>query len=297
MSLQPHSYDLFPPEFDHAFYRSRHQDLRSFSDAQLEVHYVNHGRNEGRLSSAAACRDGFAEILRELHPALEIGPFDSPILPRSDTKFADHLSTEQLRERAAAIPDRIPAQVPDIHYVTPAGDLSTIPDRFKLVLSSHAIEHQPDLIGHLQQVGRLIDSGGYYALLIPDCRYCFDHFLPPSTIAEIIDAHFEGITTRHRLRSLIEHRALNTHNDPVRHWNGDHGPDDSNVLKRIEAAIAEWQHSAGSYIDVHAWQFTPDSFRGITASLFELGMTELRPLRVYNTPFGSLEFCALLAKD
>ena len=286
----------FPVEIDYEFYRQYHEDLRAFSEQELEKHYLQYGRREGRLVSLAQSRSGFVSILRTFHSSLEIGPFDRPIITNVTARYFDVQSTEQLRQRAAQLDDRNPNGVPHIHYVSPTGDLSIVSDRFPLVISSHAIEHQPDFVAHLQQVSRILDERGCYALLIPDCRYCFDHFLPPSNIGMIIDAHTER-RRFHRLASIIEHHALTTHNDSLRHWLGDHEFQERGSIRRIQNAIREWNEAKGSYIDVHAWQFTPQSFREITEILHKLGMSRLKPLRVYGTPHGSNEFCAVLIND
>ena len=141
-------------------------------------------------------------------------------------------------------------------------------------------------------MARLVGRGGLYFLIIPDKRYCFDHFLRESTIADVLDAY---LTQRrlHSARSIIEHRVLTGHNDPLRHWKGDHG---SPLLdhKRLVEALAEIEANRGKYVDVHAWQFTPQSFREVTDTLNKLALVPLRPLRVYETPAGRLEFCAVL---
>ncbi len=289
-------HDAFPPEFDCAFYRDNNSDLESFSDEQLVEHFEKHGRSEGRLASSAASRAGFLRIIQRIVPALEIGPFDRPAFEGQGAKFFNVLPTEELRNRAKELPGRDPNGVPIIDFVSSTGDLSIIKEDFKLVFSSHVIEHQPDFIAHLENVSTLLFKNGYYALIVPDCRYCFDHFLPPSNIANIIDAHLNG-RRLHRLASIIEHRALTTHNNAARHWRGDHSDDKPDLAKRVKKAIAEWQDEGDQYIDVHAWQFTPQSFKVLLSVLHELSLVGLRPLRVYDTPFGSNEFCAVLTKD
>jgi hypothetical protein len=288
--------DLFPPNLDLNFYRNFYDDLRNFADCDLRAHWEDHGRDEGRLGSLAATRDGFVSILRNVHPALELGPFDRPVLPPAFTKFFDILSTQDLRRRAAELPDRDPARVPEINYVSSVGDLSIIEKKFSLVFSSHTVEHTPDLINHLKQVEYILEEGGIYAALIPDCRYCFDHYLCPSNIAHILEAHIE-LRRFHKLSSIIEHRALTTHNNPALHWEGEHGvPDISDSVERINAAIAEWNISNESYIDVHAWQFTPKSFTENISIIKKMGLINLNILRIYDTPRGSNEFCIVLEK-
>ena len=63
--------------------------------------------------------------------ALEIGPFNAPVLKGSNVRYADVLSTDDLRQRAVEI-GRDLETVPDIDFVIPNGDLSTIDDRFGL---------------------------------------------------------------------------------------------------------------------------------------------------------------------
>jgi hypothetical protein len=160
-------------------------------------------------------------------------------------------------------------------------------------VSSHAIEHQPDLVRHLVNVSNLLSPGGRYFLAVPDRRYTFDHYLKDSNVAEVIEAHLQG-RERHTLQSVIEHRALTTHNDPVTHWSGAHGEEEINST-RVQSAITEFEKTDG-YIDVHAWIFTPSSFRLIISALFSLGLIQLSIERLYPTLRNSNEFYAILKK-
>ena len=284
--------EYFSPEFDGAFYRLRYGDLHKHSDVELKQHFDLHGRSEGRLASPMALRSNFVATFMNANKALEIGPFNKPMLAGANSNFFDVLDQDGLRKRAISI-NESPDRVPTINYVSPKGDINVIIDKFDLIVSSHCVEHQPDLVRHLQGVERLLEPAGVYALLVPDCRYCFDYSLAPSHIGQVLEAFHEERKV-HRLASVVEHRALTTHNDPQRHWHGDHGEVTFNI-RRIKDAIIEWQNSGGTYIDVHAWQFNPDSFATIFNGLYDLNLTKLRVHRVYHTPFGSNEFCAVLA--
>jgi hypothetical protein len=110
---------------------------------------------------------------------------------------------------------------PHIHYVSSEGDLSVVTEKFSCAFSSHCIEHQPDLIRHLNQVEDLLDRSGKYYLIVPDKRYCFDCVFSETTLDEIEQAHKEK-RRRHSVQAIIEHRAYVSHNDPFRHWVGDH---------------------------------------------------------------------------
>jgi SAM-dependent methyltransferase len=285
-----------PPEFDPVFYRHSYADLAAISDTQLEDHYFSYGIKEGRVASPAGTRQNFLGLVPPSASVLEIGPFCNPCLVGDHVRYFDVLDKAGLISRAESI-GLEHSRIPNIDYVSPTGDLSMVSERFDAVLSSHCIEHQPDLIRHLSDVARLLDGNGLYFLLIPDKRYCFDHFIRESTIADAIDAHFSS-RTRHTIKSVIEHWVLITHNDPVSHWRGEHGTPILNVeFQRLPDAIEELRSKPDSYIDVHAWRFTPESFRNIIEIIERLGFAPMHVLRIYQTPFGSNEFFAILQRS
>jgi SAM-dependent methyltransferase len=284
-----------PLEYDGSLYRERYPDLAAFDEEALATHYLDWGLNEGRVASVAAEREGFIDaVLRaEVGRMLEIGPFCRPLIKGENVRYLDMMDADALRQRATEIgldPSDCPEQ---IHYT---GELTQIDDSFAAVVSSHAIEHQPDLVRHLQEVDRLLDSGGRYYLIVPDKRYCFDALIPESTIANVLYAH-EQERKVHSLQSVIEHRAMVTHNDPGLHWAGEHGPfPPEEQARRVQVALDEFDSAGGDYIDVHAWYWTPEGFRQTLSVIHHLGLTQLRPVRVYQTPRLRFEFCAVLEK-
>ena len=290
--------DAVAPEFDLKFYYTCQPDLRYLDEDGLCAHYVNHGRSEGRLGSPAAHRYGFiAQIpCGESETILEIGPAVRPCLTGANVHYFDIADREGLLKRASA-EGYSPATCPEkIDYVSPTGDLSIVSDRFDKIFSSHCIEHQPDLVKHLADVSLLLKPNGRYFLLIPDKRYCFDALLPPSTFDQVKAAHAERRKT-HPLATVVEHYTSTTHNDPARHWSGDNIDHDDTRSReeRTATAIDVYEKAAGGYVDVHAWQFTPDSFLAIVNDAFEAyPAIELEVEVVYHTMFGLNEFGAVL---
>ena len=280
-----------PPTFDAAFYTQHHEDLSAFSASAALDHYESHGRREGRVASALATREGLRAWIGTDRSALEIGPFCNPFLTGRGIAYLDVLTATELRARAEAIgldPSQCPVR---IDYV---GDIAQIDRTFDLVFSSHSIEHQPDLVHHLAGVARILKPSGFYALIVPDKRFCFDHFNPESTIAGVLEAHDERRKT-HGIRSVIEHIALVTHNDAARHWAGDHAElPVSDQPRRIAEAMAYYEANRDGYLDVHAWCFTPKNFLRIMETLSLMGLTKLKPVAVYDTPANRMEFCAIL---
>lgn len=286
----------FLPELDLPTYRARNPDLAQFDDQRLRKHYEDYGRREGRLASLPMLREHFLDLIDIALPTLEIGPFYRPVVRGSNVSYFDVLDQAGLEQRAEALGKQ--GQPPFIQYVSPTGDLSIVDRRFANVVSSHCIEHQPDLIRHLQSVGDILGKGGFYFLMVPDKRFCFDHFIPETTVADILCAHEEKRTV-HSLASVVEHHSLTTHNDAGRHWKGDHADPDyqERIVPRARAAVDKYRNSNGRYLDVHAWQFTPSTFRSIISILTELGLSPLRALRVYETPKNRFEFTAILQKE
>jgi hypothetical protein len=251
-----------------------------------------------KSSPKALSRDQFVSDLisqsNSIH--LEIGPLNRPLLRGKNVKYFDLESTPGLKEKAKS-EGLDPSTVPEIDFHHNEGDISIIKQRFDSVISSHVIEHQPDLIQHLQNVSRILKSNsGRYSLVIPDKRYCFDALIPETKITEVIQAH-ETKSLKPSLWKVVEHRALTTHNDPILHWAGQHGMPNSDLKVRWEAAVEEFRTSNGKYIDVHCWQFTPTSFSNVINGLFDLGYIDFVVEKVFETPVNDLEFCAILRKS
>ena len=91
--------------------------------------------------------------------------------------------------------------------------------------------------------------------------------------------------------------ALTCHNEAFRHWKGDHGPVPYRPAS-VSEAIKEYLRSVetGDYVNVHAWQFTPDSLETNLRLLNDLGYCDLVPEAVFPTARDGIEFYAVLRK-
>jgi len=278
-------------------YRRFNPDIAGLPDAELIKHYMARGEREGRRSNALGSRNDFVALVPSIvtsGEALEIGPFNNPLLIGEHVRYFDRLSRADLIERAISL--GLPAgRTPEIDYVSTDCDLTVVDRKFDVVLSSHCIEHQTDLIAHLNIVEGLLYEGGRYFLMIPDKRYCFDHFFDPSSLADVLEAYRER-RTKHSLRNVLNGSAFHTHNDCARHWAGDHGVFLENLRARCEATLDFYDSSRVTYIDVHGWYFTPASFKMIVLGLQTLGHTAFELERIYPTRLNSNEFWVVLRK-
>lgn len=284
-----------PPEVDPAFYRGRWPDLSALSDDGLVEHYAVFGRNEGRVASPAGERPGFLALVPPKARVLEIGPAHKPCFSGPRVKYFDVQDADGLRARAINHSENPKGTPSRIDYVSPVGDLGIVQETFDAVFSSHAIEHQPDLIGHLVEVDRLLAPGGAYFVICPDKRYCFDRHIPQSTIGEVLEAHLSRRQT-HRLADFIDAMSMSSHNDPARHWAND-SPEVGVNAALVAQALDQIEKAKGGYIDCHAWRMTPGSFREILDTLHGIGKSPLRALRVYDTAQGQNEFFAVLGRE
>jgi predicted SAM-dependent methyltransferase len=308
-------------KFDNLYYLIEHLDVLEHGVDPYK-HYLSHGRSEGRKWKAWSAeveegdggvsfedslsigplgdqplnfdRQSFAQLAMRSKQILEIGPFTSPQLHGKGVSYADVLDTDALRKQA----DQMGLEksgIPKIDFVVSPNNLMTINRKFDTIFSSHVVEHQPDLVSHLNQVSELLNDGGRYFLLIPDHRYCFDHFQTESVIAGVLQAHQEN-RLKHSMESVINHRVNLTHNDSVLHWLGDHGKRNELQIELIQKAIEDYRNCGDTYLDCHAWYLSPDNWKHIISVLAGLCLIELELEFLQETQRNDIEFYAILRK-
>ncbi len=290
---------FFSDEVDIEYIKSEYPEMRGYEDRSI-LDCVNKLSDRGLSTCCYDSREGLQNRINEYmcsHPdeleLLEIGPLDNPFFIGDNVKYFDVLDSVDLQIKAKEA-GRI-GEVPNkIDYVSPNGDLGIVNKKFQIVFSSHVIEHQVDLLEHLNQIENILKDNGLYVLLIPDKRYCFDYYRSLSTIADIIEANVSN-RKLHSLKNVIEHFCLTTHNNAVLHWMGYHGEYTLNKRSFIKV-IDRYENSENNYIDVHAWRFTPESFGAIVHELGDLGLITLKLHRLCHTLWGRQEFCAILRK-
>ncbi len=236
---------------------------------------------------------------------LEIGPLHSPIVKPSEAevRYVDVHLTPELKAYYSTHPGMQVDDIVEVHHALIVdGQARSLPEAvapdapFDWVIASHVIEHVPDLVGWLHDVAAVLVDGGRLALAIPDRRYCFDALRPPTTVGQVLQAHFDG-DTRPSVRAVFDHFSTAAEVDLASAWRGE-PVDPISVIHGNEIA---WDHvqrviETGEYQDCHVWLFTPGSFATQLRTLGELGLLGLVPVSVEPTAQGSIEFYATLAK-
>lgn len=226
-------------------------------------------------------RTAFLSMFDPSGVGLEIGPSYNPLLPKAEgynVEILDHASQDALREKYGRDPAADVSRIEPVDHVSDGRSMREVIGReqfYDFIVASHVIEHTPDMIGFLQDCESLLKPGGVLALAVPDMRFCFDHYKSPTSLGEIVEAHAER-RTRHTRASLFDHGAYFCEMDGAAGW-----PRVSEGTPQLKFGLAQAvrlssRFDTGAYVDNHAWQFVPSSFRMIVEDLHELGELKFR---------------------
>ena len=270
------------------------------------AHYELVGRKEGRTCSAQGDLSRHEKIMTGLRRGglgLEIGPSHNPIAPKREgynVHLLDHLDQNALRDKYADH-GQYGVNVDNIEVVDfvwqgqPLSELIGKTECYDWIIASHVIEHVPDLITFFQQCEVLLKPEGRLSLVVPDKRYCFDHFNPYSSTGEFLDA-FEAKRARPSVGKVFDHFANACKRGGKIAWNsGETGPFE--LIHSANQARSLWNQSRSTetYIDTHCWRFTPESFSLVLADFRMLGLVGLEIVNQF--PTSGCEFYVTLGKS
>ncbi|MCE5194782.1 MAG: methyltransferase domain-containing protein [Nitrospiraceae bacterium] len=247
---------------------------------------------------------------------LEIGPSYNPVAPKKEgfnVETVDYISEEDLRKIYANKENCDASKIEKVDYIWESGMLHDLIGResfYDWIIASHVIEHLPDPLSFLVSCSHLLKKNGILSLAIPDKRYCFDYFRWPNSTGDFLQA-CEEKRTLHNISSIYDNFAYSCKRNEMTAWGQDNKGEFSFNHKLEDAALQlEKRAKEELYINVHAWCFTPSSFRLILLELqllkkidfFEMDFTEttgceffitLRKLNDGDVPDSSLrlELC------
>ena len=232
---------------------------------------------------------------------LEIGPGFDPVMPKRDghqVQTLDHMSAEDLRVKYGNDPGVDVSRIEDVDFVSDGGPiLELIGERahFDYIVASHVIEHTVDFLGFLLDCQALLKPEGKLVLAVPDMRFSFDCLRPLTTVGQVIEVHAIR-PKRHSVGKIFDEMAYNCQRDGAIAWNRNTNGELQFFRPITDAKWITEQYQAGDmFVDIHAWQFTPSSFRLIIKDLGELGLLGLRELS-FETSVHS-EFFVVLSQS
>lgn len=235
---------------------------------------------------------------------LEIGPLHTPVAPKRagfDVEIVDHASRAELVEKYRNH-DVDADGIEEVDFVW-NGDsyLESIdrPGHYDWIIASHVIEHVPDLIGFINDCEAMLGDGGVLSLAVPDKRYCFDHFRALTGIDALVDAHLQR-RRGHSPGRVVDYFLNVASLSDLICWRPQHvrngSPQDVRFIHGLRDAKWGMDVSRGSdaYFDIHAWCFTPSSFRLLVEDIHQLGLS---PMREAGFEQGDNEFFVALSRD
>ena len=230
---------------------------------------------------------------------LEIGPSHNPIAPKKEgyrVHIIDHMSREELREKYKGHQVEL-SNIEEVDFVWKGesyADLTGKKNFYDWIIASHLIEHTPDLIGFLINCDEVLKDDGVISLVIPDKRFCFDHYRPITGLGRIIDAYLQK-NTLHSAGTVAEY-FLNVVSRAGRIAWEPYARGEYSTVHTLEDARNGFDRviEKKEYIDVHSWCFTPHSFRLIVHDLYCLGLIPVREV-AFSAPAGT-EFYITLSR-
>lgn len=231
---------------------------------------------------------------------IEVGPSHAPVAPKAEgyhVKIIDHMNREQLIRKYADHHVDL-GKIEEVDFVSHGEPYATLvagAGPFHWIIASHVIEHTPDLIAFLQDCQRVLSEDGVLSLAIPDKRFCFDHFRALSDLAKVIDAHIYGHKI-HTAGTVADYYMNVVRLDKQIAWASTTTDGDFELVHGLADAQSgiEVVTKHNAYLDVHAWCFTPTSFRLLIRDLNELGYIAWKELSFCTT--GAHEFFVTLSR-
>ena len=293
-------------EFNPLKYRNKYDDLAHMNDEELELHWRNHGKAEGRTCDGPSRKDFLLAGITKEQLGLEIAPYFRPLLAKAtgyNVKTLDVYDSNKLREFAQLdenIPHELIACIEDVDFVGSASSLrDTIsnaikPGSLSYILSSHNFEHLPNPIKFLQEASHYLSDDGSLRMAIPDLRCCFDFFQWPTTLTEWLLAYTNGKSMPGPF-DIFKHKYLLTNNFGFLAFPRDNIELQNSPAQLYLSLLASIKTPSITYEDVHCSFFVPASFEFLIGELRLLGLTDLMVNSISN-PHGN-EFFVTLVKS
>jgi SAM-dependent methyltransferase len=230
---------------------------------------------------------------------LEISPSINPMLTEQDSynvEYLDACTTQELQDRAIQAGRDIHC-APSINYLHDFNQSIAHcvgHKKFDFVVSSHVIEHVPDLVGHFNEVREILNDNGKYAFFAPDKDLCFDAKKPSSSLGQIVEARLEKRRVA-SVSALIDEYYYGVKRAGSGAWsNSESAPFSPKYIESRKLIldvlknpmIAESWHG-------HIWRFTPASFNEVFNELNQLGLVDLSLVEV--VPTKHMEFIVVLS--
>lgn len=219
-----------------------------------------------------------------------MGPLDRPLMRKGEHNviYVDHATKADLQKKylGTARPDTlIPENIcePDIVWdgTRPIADV-TLERNLDFCISSHVIEHVPDVVGWLIQICTLLRPGALVNMAAPHRDFTFDHRRQLTRTADLIRC-YEEKRARPDAGQVFDHianAAMIGSNDPIMR------PGLINEARLHAMRVT----ALNEYMDVHCSVFTPESFLHCFEMLSYTGLINLKLRKIWPATSQGNEF-------
>ncbi len=217
---------------------------------------------------------------------IELGPSRHPVAPKREgfnVHVIDHLDNDGLKVklRNSGSSEAEIENVEAVDFVWNGesyADLIGARHQYDWVIASHVIEHVPDLAGFLQNCSEVLKDDGVLSLVVPDKRFCFDHFRPLSSLGSAIDAHLEGRVQSTPGTIYDGHINCSSLNGELTWGQGNGKQLEFGISGEDPGTVDEVARRIGPTFETHCWCWVPSSFELMVKDLNRLGYTDLHIL-------------------
>ncbi len=297
--------DAILSRFDEATYLEGYPDVAAAVVAGACVsglaHFHAYGFDEGRSPCPVSRR---TRLLGGLEVAMlqgiEIGALANPAVAKNEGNvlYVDYADRDALVRRYATDPKVDVAKIVHVDAIWGEQRLSEcLPAGLQAdyVVASHVVEHVPDLLGWLGEIGEVLGARGQIRLAVPDRRYTFDILRQETQIHDVLDAYVRKARVplpRAVLDFQIWCRTVKVRDA----WSGQIDPETLKPVYQTGAAIAAARRvlETGVYLDTHCWVFTPRSFARIMEQAALAGLLGFECIGFHDTERFELEFFVAL---
>lgn len=232
---------------------------------------------------------------------IEIGALANPIVAKSagNIIYIDHADTAAIIAKYKGDPNVDISKIVNVDGVWGSNSLLQAAGRkVDYVVSSHVIEHVPNLIAWFEEIDEALNETGEVRLAIPDRRYTFDYYRQATKVSEVVSAYFLGARVP-QVQQIVDHSLHFTNGiEAINAWNGELSPERQLTAEDLARAskAARLAIETGDYHDVHCWVFTPESFTHLMLQLAMLGLIKFTCERLRPTQENDLEFFVTMKK-
>ncbi|HWX65568.1 MAG TPA: methyltransferase domain-containing protein [Rhodanobacter sp.] len=238
--------------------------------------------------SEVARKERIRSLIDREGMGLEIGPSFNPTAPKSEgyrVHTVDHMDRAGLMEKYQGHNVNV-AAIEEVDYIWAGGSLADLigaKTHYDWIIASHVVEHLPDLIGFIKDCQKLLRPGGILALAIPDKRFCFDYLRWPSSTGDLIQAHLDSRKMHTPGQIFDAFSKIAKLGEAISWERGRVGEIAFLHADEFGPQMLKTYLDEREYTDIHAWVFTPSSFRLIFHELNEAGLLSINEKAFVDT--------------